>query len=72
MDKRKRLWRDVFLILLLLALTAGLYYSFGTPKGEGSWAVVRINGQEAARYPLNEDGVFELNGGTNILAIQAC
>ncbi len=70
MDKRKKLRMDILLIALLLALTGVLYLSFGRTKGTGSYAVVRVEGAVAARYPLDEDGVYPLNGGTNILAIE--
>ena len=70
MDKRKRLRMDILLIALLLALTGVLYLAFGRTGETGAVAVVRIGGNVVARYPLDEDGVYPLNGGTNILAIE--
>lgn len=70
MEKRKRLRMDILLIALLLAATAVLYLAFGRAKETGQYAVVRVEGSVVARYSLDEDGVYTLNGGTNILAIQ--
>lgn len=70
MERRKRIRMDILLIALLLALTGVLYLSLGRTKGTGSYAVVRVEGAVVARYPLDEDGVYPLNGGTNILAIE--
>ena len=70
MEKRKRLRMDILLIALLLAVTGLLYLSFGRAKETGVCAVVRVEGAVVARYPLDEDGVFPLNGGTNILVIE--
>ena len=70
MDKRKRLRMDSLLIALLLAATGLLYLVFGRTKETGQYAVVRVEGTIVARYSLDEDCVYPLNGGTNILAIQ--
>jgi len=69
MDK-KRLKMDLLLIGLLLLVTGLLYFSFGRTTDDGRWVVVRIDGRETARYPLDKDGVYELNGGTNVLAVE--
>ena len=70
MDKRKRLRMDILLIALLLAATGILYLLFGNTKETGVVAVVRVEGAVVARYRLDEDGVYPLNGGTNILVIE--
>ena len=70
MDKRKRLRMDILLIALLLAATGLLYLVFGRTKETGQYAVVRVEGAIVARYSLDEDGVYPLNGGTNILVIE--
>ena len=70
MEKRKRLLMDILLIALLLILTGVLYLAFGRTTESGSWAVVRVEGSVVGRYSLDEDGVYELNGGTNVLAVQ--
>ncbi len=70
MEKRKRLRMDILLIAALLAVTGALYLAFGRTKETGTCAVVRVEGAVVARYSLDEDGVYPLNGGTNILAIE--
>ena len=69
MEKRKRIIMDVILIAVLLALTGILYFSYGKTDETGTWAVVRVDGREVARYAMNKDGIYPLNGGTNVLAI---
>ena len=50
-------------ILAVLAVTS-------LSKKEGDYVLVRVNGQEAARYSLSKDGEYALNGGTNVLRIE--
>lgn len=61
---------DLLLIggLLLLALVCYLLFAGG--KSEGSVAVVCVNGVETGRYPLDQNGRYPLNGGSNILIIE--
>lgn len=61
---------DLLLIggLLLLALVCYLLFAGG--KGEGNVAVVCVNGVETGRYPLDQNGRYPLNGGSNILIIE--
>ena len=61
---------DLVLIggLLLLALVSYLLFARG--KSEGNVAVVCVNGVETERYPLFQNGRYELNGGSNILMIE--
>lgn len=69
-NHRKRFVFDLVLIggLLLLALVCYLLFAGG--KGEGNVAVVCVNGVETDRYPLFQNGRYELNGGSNILIIE--
>lgn len=69
-SKKKRLWLDLALILVMLILAGALFYFFGAGKDAGAAAVVIIDGEEAARYPLNKNGTYALNGGTNTLVIE--
>ncbi len=70
MEKKKRLRMDLLLIALLLVVTGVLYLTLGRTGENGVWAVVRIDGKETARYPLDRNGVYPLNGGTNVLAVE--
>lgn len=59
---------------LLLALTvafAALVLAWALrPGGAGTWAVVRVDGQETARYPLDQPLQVKLGGADyNILCI---
>lgn len=67
---RKKGLFDLLLIggLLLLALLCYLMFAGG--KSQGDVAVVRVNGEETGRYPLYQNGRYELNGGSNILIIE--
>jgi hypothetical protein len=74
-NKKKRLF-DLLLIGGVLILAAVLLFVFvlnnrgDTDAADGPWAVVLINGEEAARYPLSKNGSFPLNGGTNTLVVE--
>ena len=39
-------------------------------KKDGAYVLVKVGGQEVARYSLSEDGEYSLNGGTKILKIE--
>ena len=67
--KKKHVF-DLILIggLLLLALVCYLLFAGG--KSDGNVAVVCVNGAETGRYPLVQNGRYELNGGSNILVIE--
>ncbi len=69
-SKKKRLWADALLIAFFLVLAAALYAVLNFGKASGAGVVVRVDGRETARYSLERDGVYELNGGTNILVIE--
>ena len=58
------------MILFFLLLSAALFAVLQFGKPAGAEVVVRVDGQEKARYPLTQNGRYELNGGTNILVIE--
>ena len=64
--------RDLILIGILLLAASALFFLFkGKQAGkEGASAVVIVDGTEIARYPLNRNGTFVLNGGSNTLVIE--
>ena len=66
----KRLYRDLALIACLLVLAAVLAVCLRLGRTAGTEVVVRVDGQETARYSLSRDGRYELNGGSNILVIE--
>lgn len=61
---------DVIVIAAILLLSLFLVLAVFLTRDEGSVAVVEIDGAEAGEYPLSADGVFPLNGGTNVLVIE--
>jgi len=61
--------RDFILIGAILAVILIVFAVTQLTKEEGAYVVVRVNGQEVAKYSLSENGEYELNGGTNILRI---
>ena len=65
-----KLTADLAVILGLLLLAGILYLLLNVNRAEGGVAVVRVNGVVTERHPLNVDGTFPLNGGSNILVIR--
>ena len=68
--KNKTRRRDLILIGVLLVLSAISYFAFSAGRDNGGWAVVTVDGDEAARYSLAENGTYALNGGSNTLVIR--
>ena len=62
--------RDFILIGAILAAVLVMFAVMTLTKKEGAYVIVRVDGNETARYSLHEDGEYELNGGTNILRIE--
>lgn len=74
-DNKKKRLLDLMLIGGVLILAAVLLVFVLNRRGEadpsgGACAVVIIDGEEAARYPMSKNGNFPLNGGTNTLVIE--
>jgi hypothetical protein len=70
--KMKEHKRDFILIgiLLITALVLLFVLKGGQRKEEGAVAVVTVDGAEVGRYPLNRDGTFSLNNGSNTLIVE--
>ena len=66
----KKLRADLILIAALLLLALVLFLALNAGREEGGEVVVRIDGAETERHSLSVDGVFPLNGGSNILVIE--
>ena len=67
--QKKHRW-DIIVIATILSLSLLLVAVMSLTKKEGSVVVVEINGVTAGEYPLTRNGVFPLNGGTNVLVIE--
>ena len=70
LSKRKRYIFDLILIVALLAVCLSVFFFFYFGRGGGAVAVVFIENDVVAEYPLAIDGEYEINGGTNILKIE--
>ena len=69
-DTKKGLRYDLILIISLLVLSLVAVGILLATRKTGEYAVVEINGETVARYALNIDGEYTLNGGTNKLIIE--
>lgn len=68
--KNARWKADLLLIGALLLAALLSFLALRLWRVEGAVAVVRVNGVEIERHALDEDGVFPLNGGSNLLVIR--
>lgn len=68
--ENKKLLSDIILIGVLLIVSLSVFLVITMTKREGDIAVVTVDGQVVAEYPLSVDGKYLLNGGTNSLVIE--
>ncbi len=61
---------DIVLIVLLLAICIAAIMITGRRSQKGSYVCITVNGEVQTYLPLDVDGVFPLNGGTNTLHIE--
>lgn len=61
---------DIILIVSILLIVMAVFLVVALTREDGAYVVVKVNGQEVGKYSLDEDGEYELNGGTNILRIE--
>ena len=61
---------DIIVIASILLASLSLLLILNLTKKEGALAVVEIDGQVVAEYPLYKEGVYSLNGGTNVLVVE--
>ena len=66
----KKFTLDIIVIAMLLLLTASFFAVSLINKESGNTVTVEINGVQVAEYPLDVNGTFSLNGGTNTLVIE--
>ena len=67
---RKTRKRDLILIGLLLLISALMVAFVLLRQNSGKWVVVSVDGVQTARYSLEQNGTYSLNGGTNQLTIR--
>ena len=68
MFKKHRIDIIVVSAILIISLSVLLIFTFN--KEEGSYVRVEIDGEIVAEYPLDKNGTYILNEGTNILVIE--
>ena len=62
--------KDFILIGAIVAVIAIAIAVLSLTKKDGDYVIVRVDGNEVARYSLSQDGEYSLNGGTNVLRIE--
>ena len=60
----------VAVIAIAIAVIAIAIAVLSLTKKDGDYVIVRINGNEVAKYSLSQDGEYSLNGGPNVLRIE--
>ena len=61
---------DIIVIALILLFAITLVVFTTLTRSEGAYVEVAIDGNVVATYSLSEDGVYTLNGGTNVLTVK--
>lgn len=69
-EKRRPGRAEILFIVGLLLISVALVLILTLTRREGATAEVQIDGESVARYSLQKDGEYALNGGTNILVIE--
>lgn len=69
-EKRRPGRAEILFIVGLLLISLALVLILTLTRREGATAEVQIDGESVARYSLQKDGEYALNGGTNILVIE--
>ena len=69
-EKRRPGRAEILFIVGLLLISVALVLILTLTRREGTTAEVQIDGESVARYSLQKDGEYALNGGTNILVIE--
>ena len=60
---------DILFIAALLLLAGILFLVFSNTDA-GARAIVTVDGKQVGSYPLDKDGTYSLNGGSNTLVIE--
>ena len=62
--------KDFILIGIILLIIIASFILVGALSKDGAYVVVRVDGEQVAKYSLQEDGEYQLNGGSNLLRIE--
>ena len=71
MQRTKRLYADIILILGLLLVLLSVFFIMRLGAAKGELVRVTVDNQLVGEYSLAEDGEYPLNGGTNLLVISS-
>ncbi len=66
---KKMIIFDTALALCLLCVALVLFFVFRSPKSRGDYVRITVGGEFVADFPLDKDGEYYLNEGTNKLII---
>jgi len=61
---------DIILIASILAVAVVVFAVVKLTQNQGSVAVIAVDGVEIQKINLSKDGIYELNGGTNVLEVK--
>ena len=62
--------REIIIIGCILIFSLACYIIIEVTKVPGDYVVVNVGQETVAKYSLHENGIYEINGGTNILHIE--
>ena len=62
--------RDIVLVVAVLSVAVVVLVVTGSHGKEGSYVSVMVQNTEIARYSLDVDGIYAINGGTNTIEIK--
>ncbi len=68
--ENKKLLSDIILIGVLLIVSLSVFLVWYLNGTDGSFALVTVDGKKVGEYSLAIDGVYYINDGTNVLAIE--
>ena len=69
-DTLKKHRVDIIVIAAILITALLSFLIFTLTRRSGAYATVSVKGEVVAEYPLDVNGTFPLNDGTNILVIE--
>ena len=61
---------DIIVVSAILIISLSVLIIFNLTRTPGATVYVEINGETVAEYSIYENGVYPLNGGTNVLVIE--
>ena len=62
---------DIIVISALLLISVLLIVFVNVFRRDGAMIEIEQGGEVIAKYPLDKNGVYELNGGTNVITVEA-